>query len=242
MLNIEVGRCICSIWCIPTKNWSGFNHWTRRLDIFFLQSISLQSLHLGSKGIIQYLQTKTEWSWENAVVILGFWQSKNIVVEWLVLALIGILISEDAYPKSIIWSIVPHSVFLPAFEEFQNNLKGSWITSRSRDLVKWVSCVIHLSLFTCPILSQNPRQIAINIWLVKTSCKLEMESTSWEFSACILSRTSASPSSSFVSSRILWSLVLRLACSWNNVVECQECLLLSTSKEEQGNYFVHLHC
>lgn len=45
-----------------------------------------------------------------------------------------------------------------------------------------------LIFLTCPILSQNPRQIATNVRLVKTSCKLDMESDSCVFNICILSR------------------------------------------------------
>lgn len=72
---------------------------------------------------------------------------------------------------------------------------------------------MHCTELTWPILSHSPRHIATNIWLEKTSCKFEMVSISCNVRYCILSRTSASPSSSFASSNILFSRVTRLACS-----------------------------
>jgi len=60
LLNIEKGRRICCICCVSAKNWSSFNYWTRGLNIFLLQGISLQSLHLRSKDVIQYLQIKAK--------------------------------------------------------------------------------------------------------------------------------------------------------------------------------------
>lgn len=56
LLDKVVGRCICWISCVSAENRSSFHYWTRRIKIPFLQWISLQSLHVGGKCVVQNLQ------------------------------------------------------------------------------------------------------------------------------------------------------------------------------------------
>lgn len=76
----------------------------------------------------------------------------------------------------------------------------------------------------------------MNIWLLKTSCKLDIESMSCELNICILSRMSASPSSSLVSSRIRLSLVFRLACIWNNHLLITTIIVVKKSEKYHTQY------
>lgn len=68
-LDIEIVwwiRCIC---CVPAKNGTSLNYGTRGLNVFLLQCISLQSLHLGSESVVQNLQGKIEHSSDELVYL-----------------------------------------------------------------------------------------------------------------------------------------------------------------------------